>query len=93
MRKAYAVLGALLLLCLLPLLIAVAALLIARAAGCLPQFGTFATCRIMGGDWAEALTTSLSLYWLGLATLPVAALLAVLLLLLTLFALLRRWRG
>ena len=92
MRVAYAVLGALLLLCLLPVLVAVAAILLARAAGCIPDGGAFATCRIFGVDWAEALTTSLTLHWLGLVTLPFAALLAVLLLLIALVDLLRRLR-
>lgn len=92
MRVAYAVLGVLLLLCLLPVLVAVAAILIARAAGCIPEGTVFATCRILGIDWAEALTTSITLHWLGLVTLPIAALLAALLLLLGLFDLLRRLR-
>lgn len=90
MRVAYAILGALLLLCLSPLLIAAAAVLIARAAGCIPDGGAFTTCRIMGADWADALSTSITLHWLGLVTLPFAAVLAVLLLLLTLVALVRR---
>ncbi len=92
MRVAYAVLGALLLLCLLPVLLAVAAVLLARAAGCIPDGGTFDTCRLLGVDWAEALTTSLTLHWLGLVTLPIAAALAVLLLFLALVDLLRRLR-
>ena len=92
MRVAYAVLGSLLLLCLLPILVAVAAILIARAAGCIPDGGVFDTCRILGTDWADALTTSITLHWLGLITLPFAAVLAVLLLLLALFDLLRRLR-
>lgn len=93
MRVAYAVLGALLLLCLLPVLVAMAAILIARAAGCIPDGGAFATCRILGVDWAEALTTSVTLHWLGLVTLPVAAVLAACLLLLVVIDLLRRLRG
>ncbi|PLL10992.1 hypothetical protein C0V75_16945 [Tabrizicola sp. TH137] len=90
MRVAYLVLGVLLLLCLLPVLLAAAAVLIARAAGCIPEGMTFTTCRILGTDWAEALTTSLTLHWLGLFTLPIAAALAALLLLLALIDLLRR---
>ena len=90
MRVAYAVLGALLLLCLLPILVAMAAILVARAAGCVPDGMAFATCQILGTDWSEALTTSLTLHWLGLITLPIAAVLAVLLVLLGLIDLLRR---
>lgn len=90
MRVAYVVLGALILLCLLPVLLAVAAILIARAAGCIPEGATFDTCRILGTDWADALTTSITLHWLGLVTLPISAVLAALLLLLGLIDLLRR---
>ena len=92
MRVAYAVLGALLLLCLLPVLVAVAAIGIARVAGCIPEGAVFSTCRIFGADWADALTTSVTLHWLGIVTLPIAAAVAVLLLLLALVDLIRRLR-
>ena len=90
MRAAFAVLGALVLLCLSPLLIAAAMLLFVRAAGCIPASHAFATCRILGTDGAGALTGSLTLQWLGQVILPVAAVLAACLLLLGLFAFARR---
>jgi len=82
MRIAYLVLGSLLLLCLLPVLVALAALALAGPLGCAADGGGFTGCALFGTDLSGAMTTAATLHWFGLVTLPLAALtLAALLLL------------
>jgi hypothetical protein len=92
MRVAYLVLASLLILCLLPVLVALAASLLAGPMGCTTDGGGLSSCTFLGTDWSEALTLATMLHWLGLVTLPLAALLTVLLLLLALVDLIRRLR-
>lgn len=82
MRTAYVVLSVLLLLCLLPVLAALAAFALAGPMGCTADGPAFTGCTFLGTDWSDALTTAAMLHWLGLVTLPLAALLALALLLL-----------
>jgi hypothetical protein len=92
MRAAYVVLSALLFLCLLPVLVALAAFALAGPMGCTSDGPGFATCTLFGTDWSDAMTTATTLHWLGLVTLPFAALFALALLLLALVHLIRTLR-
>lgn len=92
MRVAYLVLGSLLMLCLLPVLVAVMALALAGPMGCDSDGPGFRDCRLFGTDWSDAMTGATMLHWFGLVTLPIAAVLAVLLILLALFDVARRLR-
>ena len=92
MRVAYASLGVLLLLCLAPLLVALAASFLAGPLGCDYIGAEFRNCLLFGVDLSDSLTTAVTLHWLGLVTLPIAALVVVVLLLLGLIDLLRRLR-
>ncbi|WP_434613284.1 hypothetical protein [Tabrizicola sp. M-4] len=90
MRILYLFLALLLALCLLPLLLALAAGALSGPLGCDRIAASFRNCSLLGTDVSDLLTTTVSLHWLGLITLPVAALLAALLLLLAAIHLLRR---
>jgi hypothetical protein len=92
MRVAYLVLGSLLFLCLLPVLVALAALALARGMGCMTDGGGFTPCMVFGTGLSDTLTTAMTLHWLGLVTLPFAALCAVALLLLAFVHLIRYLR-
>lgn len=92
MRAAYIVLSALLFLCLLPVLVALAALALAGPMGCTSDYPSFENCIRFGIDWSDTLTTATTLHWLGLVTLPFAALFALALLLLALVHLIRTLR-
>ena len=92
MRITYLILGGLLFLCLLPVLAALAAYALAGPLGCQGDGPALSGCILFGTDWSDALTTAATLHWFGLVTLPLAALLVILLLLLALFDLIRRLR-
>lgn len=92
MRVAYLVLASLLLLCLLPVLVALVATFLPGPLGCTSFGSEFANCTFLGTDWSEVLTMATMLHWLGIVTLPLAALLAVILLLLAIVDLIRRRR-
>ena len=90
MRIAYILLASLLFLCLLPVLLALAAGAMSGPLGCDYLAAAFRNCTLLGSDVSDILTTTVNLHWLGLITLPVAALLALALVLLALIHLLRR---
>lgn len=92
MRTASIVLAGLLFLCLLPVLVAFAALALVGPMGCTSDGAALANCTLFGTDWSEAMTTATMLHWLGLITLPLAALFALALLLLALVHLIRTRR-
>ncbi len=92
MRVALIVLSALLLLCLLPLILALGAGALSGPLGCDRIAAAFRNCSLFGTDVSDALTTAVTLHWLGLVTLPVALVLAVLLALLGGVQLIRRLR-
>lgn len=70
----YIVLGGVLIICLLPVASPFVAVLVANLAGCALDEGSAHTCMIFGTDWAETLYFLFVVGWLGLATLPIAAL-------------------
>ncbi|MEZ5754544.1 MAG: hypothetical protein R3D90_10090 [Paracoccaceae bacterium] len=92
MRTACIVLGSLLFLCLLPVLAAFAALALTGPMGCETDGSAFTNCTLFGSDWSDALTAATMLHWLGIVTLPFAALFALALLLLALVHLIRTLR-
>ncbi|NBE06271.1 hypothetical protein [Paragemmobacter ruber] len=92
MRLAFIVLAVLLLLCLLPLIVALGAGLLAGPLGCDTIAAAFRNCTLLGADVSDALTTAVALHWLGLLTLPCAALIVALMALLGAVQLLRRLR-
>jgi len=89
MRAAYLVLSSLLFLCLLPVLVAFAALALTGPLGCTSDGPALANCTAFGTDWSGAMNTATMLHWLGIVTLPFAALFALALLLLSLVHLIR----
>ena len=89
MRTAFIVLVALLLLCLLPVLVALGALAVSGPLGCIPDGPGFTDCTLFGTDVTDAVNTATLLHWFGLATLPFAALVVLALLLLGLVQLIR----
>lgn len=89
-RAAYVILAGILGICLLPVLSALVAITIADMAGCALNEGSVNPCQIMGGDWGDVLYFGMMMAWLGLATLPFAALAALGLAVLGLYDLLRR---
>ncbi len=92
-RATYLILGAALLLSLLPVLSTLAASVTANALGCALDEGSIHPCPAFGADLGGALYTAAMLGWLGLVTLPFAALAALLISLLALFDLIRYlWR-
>lgn len=92
MRVPVVVLLALLALCLLPLIVALAAGSLSGPLGCDYIAAAFRNCTLFGADVSDAMTTAVSLHWLGLITLPCAVAIAVALLLLGLIHLIRRAR-
>ncbi|NGQ89909.1 hypothetical protein G5V65_03295 [Rhodobacter sp. HX-7-19] len=92
MRTAYIVLGSLLFLCLLPVLVALAALALTGPMGCTSDGPALSNCTLFGTDWSGAMTMATMLHWLGIVTLPFAALFALTLLLLALVHLIRTLR-
>lgn len=92
MRVALIVLGILLVLCLLPLIVALGAGALSGPLGCDYVAAAFRNCTLMGADVSDAMTTAVTLHWLGLITLPLAALIAAALLLLAAVQLIRRLR-
>lgn len=92
-RAAYIVLACIIGLCLLPVLAPFAAYTIASLAGCQLDEGSIHPCTAFGTDIGGALYTTAMFGWLGLATLPFAALAALLISLLALSDLIRYlWR-
>lgn len=92
MRAAYLVLGSLLFLCLLPVLVALAAAMLATPLGCETNGPALSGCTLFGTDISDTLTAATMLHWLGIATLPFAALFALALLLLAFVHLIRYLR-
>jgi hypothetical protein len=92
MRAACIVLSVLVFLCLLPVLVGLAAVALAGPMGCTSNGPGFTGCTLFGTDWSDALTTAVALHWLGLVTLPFAALFALALLLLAFVHLIRYLR-
>ena len=92
MRIVVIVLSILLFLCLLPVLLALAALSLADPLGCTSDGPALTGCTAFGIDLSDAMTTATMLHWLGLITLPLAALFALALILLALVHLLRTRR-
>jgi len=92
MRIAYLVLGSLLFLCLLPVLVALAALGLAGPLGCAADGAGFTGCTLFGTDISDAMATAATLHWFGLITLPLAALVVAVLLLLGAIHLIRSRR-
>jgi hypothetical protein len=82
MRVAFVALSVLLFICLLPLIVALAAGSLSGPLGCDHIAAAFHNCTLLGADVSDAMTTAVSLHWLGLITLPCAALIAVALLIL-----------
>ncbi len=92
-RAAYIILAIILFLCLLPVFSVLLAGTAASLAGCDLDEGSIHACIIAGVDWGETLYTLAMAGWLGLMTLPFAALAALLISLLALFDLIRYlWR-
>ncbi len=93
MRKFLYLFGfGLLFLGLLPLLLALLSYAVSTAAGCVIEAGGVVQCEILGLDVGEALGIGIMLHWVGLITLPLAALALVFLLLLALVDLIRHLR-
>lgn len=92
-RAAYLLLAAIIAVCLLPVVSTLAAYATASALGCQLDEGSIHPCTAFGTDIGGALYTTAMLGWLGLATLPFAALAALLISLLALSDLIRYlWR-
>lgn len=79
MKIIYTVLGIALLTCLLPLLLPLTASFVAHLAGCELDTGSTSACVIAGMDFGETLYFAFMLHWLGIMTMPFAALIMVLL--------------
>lgn len=92
MRVAFIILSVLLFLCLLPVLVAFAAGVLSGLLGCDHIAAAFRNCSLFGTDVSDALTTAITLHWLGLVTLPFAALAAFAIMLLALAHLIRYLR-
>jgi hypothetical protein len=92
MRVAFLVLLFLLVLCLLPLIVALVAGSLSGPLGCEYIAAAFRNCALFGADVSDAMTMAVSLHWLGLITLPCAAVIAAALLLLGFINLIRRLR-
>ena len=93
MRLTFRVLITLLVICLLPLIVALVAGFLSGPLGCDDIAAALRNCTLFGADVSDAITTAVSLRWLGLITLPCAALSAVALLLLGAVHIIRRLRG
>jgi hypothetical protein len=92
MRVAFIVLSTLLLLCLLPLIVALGAGFLSGPLGCDYIAAEFRNCTLLGADVSDVLTSAVALHWLGLLTLPCAVVIAGLLALLGGVHLIRRLR-
>ena len=92
MRVVVLVLITLLVICLLPLIVALAAGSLSGPLGCDYIAAAFRNCTLFGADVSDAMTMAVSLHWLGLITLPCAVVIALALLLLGLINLIRRLR-
>lgn len=92
MRLAFFILTTCLALCLLPLIVALLAGSLSGPFGCEYIAAAFRNCMVFGADVSDAMTTAVTLHWLGLITLPFAALIALALLLLGVVHFIRRLR-
>ncbi len=80
-----------LLICALPIVLAFAATVIGGLLGCSVNEGGSPTCLFMGIDISGVLTNLFIMHWFGMITLPIAALLVVVWILVEIVNLIRRW--